>query len=101
MAEVETPFHRTCAWTGEETPGKHYVLKTTEGEELVSEAAFRAAPADTAAQLDHLTATVNRLTRRVAELEGAGAKGGAAPARRPGRPRKTAAPVPAQASTKD
>lgn len=31
----------TCAWTGEEFTGKGYVLKTTEGSEVVSEAAFR------------------------------------------------------------
>lgn len=30
----------TCAVTGDESEGKHYVLKTTEGEELVSPDAF-------------------------------------------------------------
>lgn len=61
---------RVCAWSGEESTGKHYVLTTTEGTELVSEDALRAAPADTAQQLAHLTAAVNKLSRRVAELEG-------------------------------
>lgn len=60
---------RECAWTGESSSGKHYILRTTEGrgEELVSAAAL---PRDLAAQLDHLHREVNRLRKRVSELEG-------------------------------
>lgn len=42
MAEEKTPFTRECAWTGESFEGKGYVLTTTEGTEVVSEAAFMA-----------------------------------------------------------
>jgi hypothetical protein len=56
MAEEVTTYTRTCAWTGEEFEGKGYILTSTDGTEVVSEAAFMApwraassAPADTAA----------------------------------------------------
>jgi hypothetical protein len=42
MAEERTPFLRECAWTGAQFEGKGYILTTTEGTELVSEAAFLA-----------------------------------------------------------
>jgi hypothetical protein len=43
MANDETTdFTRTCAWTGEEFAGKGIILTTTEGQEIVSEAAFMA-----------------------------------------------------------
>jgi hypothetical protein len=94
--ETEAPeFARTCAWTGQDVAGKHYILTSTEGQEIVSEEAFRAAPADTAAQLDYLTKAVNRLSRELGTLRG-DKPAGAAPK---GRPRKRAAAVPAQAGS--
>lgn len=42
MAEEKTPFTRECAWTGNEFEGKAYVLTTTDGQEIVSAAAFLA-----------------------------------------------------------
>lgn len=99
MSETETEFKRPCAWSGEDRAGKHYVLTSTEGQEIVSEEAFRPAPADTAQQLDYLTATVNRLLRRVSTLEGTPPEGSSAPARR--RPKKGAPAVPSQPTAKD
>lgn len=46
MSTPTEEFARTCARTGEELTGKFYVLKTTEGEELVSAAAFWGDQAD-------------------------------------------------------
>lgn len=51
---------RHCAWSDEEREGKHYVLTSTEGQELVSEAAFRSG-------VDPEVHGV--LVRRVAKLE--------------------------------
>lgn len=42
MSAQTDEYTRTCAWSGEERPGKFYLLTTSEGQELVSEAAFRA-----------------------------------------------------------
>jgi len=68
----EQPFERECAWTGESTPGRHYVLTTTEGQELVSERAFRAGGADPDA-VATLQRDLAHLAKRVTELErGAG-----------------------------
>lgn len=97
MTTTEAPeFTRTCAWSGEDTPGKHYVLTTTEGQEIVSEEAFRALPKEAAEQLSQLAGQVERLTHRVKQLSGGNATAEAAP--RP-RPRKRAASVPAQAGS--
>jgi hypothetical protein len=54
-----------CAVTGDESDGKHYVLKTTEGEELVSAAALFGNPEDAA----KLLKAVERLRGRVEQLE--------------------------------
>lgn len=97
MSDTETEFTRPCAWSGEDRPGKAYVLTTTEGQEIVSADAFRSAPADTAQQLEHLTVTVNRLARRLAAVEGTAPEGAAAARRGGGRPKKAApAAVPSQ-----
>lgn len=94
---TETPeFTRTCAWTGEDSAGKHYILTSTQGQEIVSEAALRGPADDHAAQLEHLTRAVNQLTRRVRQLEGADDQGAAEAASPVRRPRKRAAKVPAQ-----
>lgn len=72
MSEVqqEPAFARPCAWSGEDVAGRHYVLTTTQGTELVSEGALRrAAPLDTADQLEYLTGAVNALRRRLGALE--------------------------------
>lgn len=89
--ETEEEFTRPCAWSGEDRAGKHYILTSTEGQEIVSEHAFRAAPADTAQQLEALTAMVSRLSRRLAVLEGTPPEGSAKPAARRGRPKAAAA----------
>jgi hypothetical protein len=65
MSDNETPetLH-TCAVTGEEGPGKHYILRTTEGEELVSpDALFGSGNSDA------LERHVKKLQERVEKLE--------------------------------
>lgn len=69
MTDTAPDFTRACAWSGEDTPGKHYVLTTTEGQEIVSEQAFRD-PGGAAAKVDELTRAVKTLTARVRQLEG-------------------------------
>ena len=81
MSNQETPFERECAWTGNTGPGKHYILTSTEGTELVSADAL---PHDLVQQLDHLSAAVNRLSKRVAQLEGRGAGGAEVPQQKRG-----------------
>jgi hypothetical protein len=65
MSENETPGTvHTCAVTGEESGGKHYILRSTEGEELVSpDALFDGRSSDV------LERHVKRLEVRVMRLE--------------------------------
>lgn len=94
--ETTSPDARHCDWTGEDTEQKHYILRTTEGrgEELVSESALRGVDPK---EFADLAARVARLEGRAKADRTAKAEA-SAPARRPGRPRKSAAAVPAQKS---
>lgn len=53
-------MERECAWTGARSAGKHYLLSTTEGVELVSADALRGAAAER---------RIDRLEERLADLE--------------------------------
>lgn len=56
----------TCAVTGEESGGKHYILRTTEGEELISpEALFGSQDGG-----EQLLKLLGNLTDRIEALEG-------------------------------
>jgi hypothetical protein len=66
MTDTAAEFTRTCAWSGRDTAGKHYILTSTEGQEIISEAALRE-PADLVVKLVRQVAD---LTRRVRQLEG-------------------------------
>lgn len=84
MAEQEAPeFTRTCAWTGEDTAGKHYELKSTEGTELVSEAALKGAAGGEG--LAELRAELRAMHRRLAVLEKGPAGGAPRATRTPGQ----------------
>lgn len=93
--ETTAPHTVTCAITGEETTGKLYVLKTTEGEELVSPEALFHNGADR-----KLARALASLVRRVQDLEdqlrgsGKGAKDDVQEQKKPAAPaaaKKTAA----------
>lgn len=85
--DVEAPFERVCARTGESRPGKFYVLKTTDGEELVSEDAFWGTPVD--ADQDDVDADVDVEDQDDQEVAAAVAKHpagkGRVPAQRKGK----------------
>lgn len=71
MTEIQTPeFKRHCAWSGEDRAGRHYILTTTDGQELVSEEAFR--PVDPEVLLK-VQRSLTALVRRVHQLESAAA----------------------------
>jgi hypothetical protein len=65
MDQNNTPVLHTCAISGEQSPGKHYILKTTEGEELVCPEALFHNGADR-----RLVVALVELQNRVALLEG-------------------------------
>lgn len=85
MSDNDTPqVSHTCAVTGEESGGKHYILRSTEGEELV--AAQTLFPEGDSGPGNPL-ARLAELEERVAKLEKAAApkpaakKAAAAPAK--------------------
>ncbi|MFJ3812585.1 hypothetical protein ACIPWE_40280 [Streptomyces sp. NPDC090073] len=61
---MSTPNTYTCAISGDESPGKHYVLQSTEGSELVSPEALFHNEADRS-----LAALLSDVDRRVRALE--------------------------------
>lgn len=51
---------RVCAWSGEEFTGKAYILQTTDGVELVSEAALKGRAAQPDDQADAAPADLTK-----------------------------------------
>jgi hypothetical protein len=98
MSEVTAPSTQRCAVTGEETAGKLYVLRTTEGEELVSPRALlgpREPSALVRAQLRKLEGRVERLEQLLTDLakedQGGGQEDDVKAAPKPSPSKKTAA----------
>ncbi len=86
-----------CAITGDTSTLKHYVLKTTEGEELVSPAALlsdrrrREEVASLVERIEHLAARVTRLEAEARQEDGQ--EDDAAESAKPSPAKKTAAPA--------